>query len=506
MVPPPSTTPASRCSSAHGANDNGDQPAVSKSNYMSGNDQPGYPPNSPQQQSLCNSSGYPGQSGQSEYGDQTTNGTSYQTNQKSPAYNHPSPGYPNQNNYQNYHISPEQHQQVQKSPSQKNNCYQQENSNHYSTNSPNYEMYDHRQSGQYYGELDKNNVNARIKNMIMNKQGRGDHLTSPNNKDHPPNDYGGKKSIEANEESNHFLAFSHHLREGSLLQPGGGGYQHWDGHASTPNHNYDMQYYTPYDCNQNTKENGSAMEKFMKFAATDFEKFDKKTPTISYDYQRYHDPIRNLEKNFPTKRGFENNNNTLWGYNQFDEKSQQEFYCHQPKEEFPNITNELHNVKIEPKTEDEVNEEDSVFPKISYAPWTRRMEVIDRRFSRVPPKECEKWEEYRKKMNEERLDVKVKKEENYPFAGDGGPVCLESQGAWCCRQGGTEKPTPDHLRDGCCQGAQVEDSSIEQSEENQSISPNNCDSDKKGGDHLDSKNVIRSDVPECSCFPPDKGN
>jgi hypothetical protein len=58
--------------------------------------------------------------------------------------------------------------------------------------------------------------------------------------------------------------------------------------------------------------------------------------------------------------------------------------------------------------------------------------------------------------------AKVKKERpSYLFAGDGGPISLEKiKGSWCCRQGGIETPTPEHLRDGCCQGFQTADEQV----------------------------------------------
>jgi hypothetical protein len=58
--------------------------------------------------------------------------------------------------------------------------------------------------------------------------------------------------------------------------------------------------------------------------------------------------------------------------------------------------------------------------------------------------------------------AKVKTEEpSYMFAGDGGPIPLEkAKGSWCCRQGGIETPTPEHLRDGCCQGFQTADEQV----------------------------------------------
>ena len=59
--------------------------------------------------------------------------------------------------------------------------------------------------------------------------------------------------------------------------------------------------------------------------------------------------------------------------------------------------------------------------------------------------------------------AKVKTEQpSYLFAGDGGPTPLEKvKGSWCCRQGGIETPTPEHLRDGCCQGFQTADEQVQ---------------------------------------------
>jgi hypothetical protein len=61
-----------------------------------------------------------------------------------------------------------------------------------------------------------------------------------------------------------------------------------------------------------------------------------------------------------------------------------------------------------------------------------------------------------------RESANVKKEQpSYPFVGDGGPIPLEKiKGSWCCRQGGIETPTPEHLRDGCCQGFQTADEQV----------------------------------------------
>jgi len=449
MVPPPSTTPASRCSSAHGGSDT-DQPptSASKGNYMSGNEQPGYPPNSPQLRSSCNSSGYSGQTNQSEFGDQSmANGTtSYQGSQKSPAYSqsHPSPGY--------HHL--------QQSPSQKQNCFPQSSPSH--SSSPGYEMYDNRQGTQYYNEMDKNNVNARIKTMIMNKQNRCDILTSPNGKERH-GDYGGKRAMESSENTNHFLAFSHHLRDGSVLHPEGGGHPHWTGPPQAMSNHH---FYSHYDYNQNTKD-FSAMEKFMKFASADFDKIKPQSPMgmgkkmtafdECYSPCDYQDPIRTLEKSFPTKREH-HNNNELYAYYPNNQIPHQNYYpsrcfsdyCPDIKQETPDVYGGV-EIKSEPiMEEEEEEEEECLYPRISYAPSLRKHEVIHRNSD----KDLDTWAVYRKKMEDERSKAKVDEEaeEKHVFPGDGGPLRIDpTTGPWCCRLGGVEKPSPDHLKDGCCQ-------------------------------------------------------
>ncbi|XP_063220013.1 uncharacterized protein LOC134529638 [Bacillus rossius redtenbacheri] len=116
---------------------------------------------------------------------------------------------------------------------------------------------------------------------------------------------------------------------------------------------------------------------------------------------------------------------------------------------------------------------------------------------------------------DEKLAIKMDKW-SYKFQGDGGPAVIEKMpGAWCCRQGGIETPTPEHLRDGCCQGFQTAD----EQDIKQQWSPQpdsnveDCKNNKVYGsmsakefqDHLERlKNNVRAEVPDCNCFPPDK--
>ncbi|XP_017888438.1 DNA N6-methyl adenine demethylase isoform X2 [Ceratina calcarata] len=108
-------------------------------------------------------------------------------------------------------------------------------------------------------------------------------------------------------------------------------------------------------------------------------------------------------------------------------------------------------------------------------------------------------------------------EENteYKFRGDGGPAKVSAGvGSWCCRRGGTEQPTPEHLREGCCQGLQTRDEMLADSAEKSDVKTEGPQSPRSGSgvgsttklqDHLEKlKNNVRSEVPDCDCFPADK--
>ncbi|XP_039293360.1 DNA N6-methyl adenine demethylase isoform X2 [Nilaparvata lugens] len=124
------------------------------------------------------------------------------------------------------------------------------------------------------------------------------------------------------------------------------------------------------------------------------------------------------------------------------------------------------------------------------------------------------------------LDGVVKREHpGYVFCGEGGPNNLEKMdGSWCCRKGGTEAPSAEHLKDGCCQGLQTLDEVLETGEDGKDgkapkRETNTPDSVRSGEsavaaasvstkefqDHLEKlKNNVRTEVPDCNCFPPDK--
>lgn len=106
-------------------------------------------------------------------------------------------------------------------------------------------------------------------------------------------------------------------------------------------------------------------------------------------------------------------------------------------------------------------------------------------------------------------------EKNYKFRGDGGPAKVSPEtGSWCCRRGGTEQPTPEHLKDGCCQGLQTKDEILDESSQKDELktegshsprTPTAVTTTTKLQDHLDKlKNNVRTEVPDCDCFPADK--
>lgn len=93
-----------------------------------------------------------------------------------------------------------------------------------------------------------------------------------------------------------------------------------------------------------------------------------------------------------------------------------------------------------------------LYPKISYAPNFKNMEVIDRRFLSGETDGKTKWKNYQKDRVNEKTDNEEIKKENYLFEGEGGPISLKaSSGAWCCRLGGTEPPSAEHIKIGGCQ-------------------------------------------------------
>lgn len=71
-----------------------------------------------------------------------------------------------------------------------------------------------------------------------------------------------------------------------------------------------------------------------------------------------------------------------------------------------------------------------------------------------------------------RMDELSDLNKSYVFAGEGGPCELnDCSGPWCCRRGGTETPTPEHMKDGLCQGMRTQDEMTEPKEMNNNDEP-----------------------------------
>lgn len=120
-------------------------------------------------------------------------------------------------------------------------------------------------------------------------------------------------------------------------------------------------------------------------------------------------------------------------------------------------------------------------------------------------------------LNIIKNEEKPKAIPDYKFRGDGGPAKMSpGTGSWCCRRGGTEQPTPEHLKDGCCQGLQTKDEMLADSPQRielknegphspQTSSISTATTTTKLQDHLDKlKKNVRTEVPDCNCFPADK--
>lgn len=71
-----------------------------------------------------------------------------------------------------------------------------------------------------------------------------------------------------------------------------------------------------------------------------------------------------------------------------------------------------------------------------------------------------------------RMNELSELKKSYVFAGEGGPCELsDCTGPWCCRRGGTDTPTPEHMKDGLCQGMRTQDEMMESKELNNNEEP-----------------------------------
>lgn len=342
-----------------------------------------------------------------------------------------------------------------------------------------------------FSQSDRVNLNSRIKTMILNKQQSVEKLED------------GQK-VEENT-TGHFLSYSHHRRL-NYFSDGGG---HYD--------------YTP-------PTNTSALENFMKFAST----------------ENYTQPKWNNVNNQASQFSYQENSSldtkiapkvdaNFYSYNN-DNPSQQTHHnqvpysCHQTIEKhvpLPSIKNEIINNQTSIASHTNENfksvEEPSFIPKNAFQPQ------IDTANTFVKPElpyqnqdniKKEKNENSEKIIQEEpkSLSFEVKEikleKEAYIFEGTGGPVALDMHGgSWCCRRGGTDPPTSEHLKDGVCMGLQTQDEILEEKNPekknvNQTDVKTNNDKPNPAKDYTENieklKNNIKTEIPDCNCFPPDK--
>ncbi|XP_014246962.1 DNA N6-methyl adenine demethylase isoform X2 [Cimex lectularius] len=175
--------------------------------------------------------------------------------------------------------------------------------------------------------------------------------------------------------------------------------------------------------------------------------------------------------------------------------------------------------RMECTTESNLNVSSNISVKQAYwyqksEPWGPQTEFITTyqgkpSFDRIPfgtdPRRNELVEE---------LDMKdgilKKVPVNYAYHGSGGPADISStNGAWCCRQGGTGKPSPEHLEEGFCQGYQTQDEMLEEELEikkkmesiDMSKKPENM-TNQQYYEYIERlRKNIKAPIPECDCNP-----
>lgn len=508
MAPPQSTTPTSRSSSVHMDTGNGDTngnmtvngssphhgmngtmngrktPSHNSNAPGSGNAMPGYPLHQapPQliQQSLHNSSGYPGQDISS--GAVGENGMS-----SSPMWNNSNTSANGINNHQPNNNAGSANANGNTNASANRSVWNgggQDRPPSSMGHSPKVDSSPQHQHQHYQQEQSSSNntspVNSRLKTMILNKQqqqqysqmqqfaqpmfgqqqqmltppadGSGRQMMSP----HRPEQYGqqqhdsrppSRQSPNPSQNSaGHFLVEGHHLQRSVI--PEGGGIWEWGG-----------------DIQNNAHVNPvSAMENFVKFAELGDTEGEGSNSMKSFQ---------------GSQLGFQPMKNTIC---KSELKSDEDW-----------SDKKLFNDELRTSEYSRMQNEDNFFLKKS-----------------MNLGHCGGDENESISMN----SIKIK-EEPYLFRGDGGPMLLEkTSGSWCCRQGGTDKPSPEHLRDGCCpgQGLQTLDEAVESEsekpkEKNGRWSPEAAVSGttKDYQEHLDRlRNNVRAEVPDCDCFAADK--
>ncbi|GLV39217.1 Ten-Eleven Translocation (TET) family protein [Carabus blaptoides fortunei] len=409
---------------------------------------------------------------------------------------------------------------------------------------------------------DRLNLNSRIKTMILNKQ------QSMENKVEDGQRGDGNTT-------GHFLSYSHHRRM-NYYSDGGGSYDYNPGTNASALENFmkfaSTENYTQNKWNENTndrakpfsyQEQNSSLEKkctqgmrmdnyfgynedsyFHQKTNQDIENTQSDTKIAvagSYQFDKPPDihpenPILDdiIRQNTPQPNHSSTNELIVPKIEHI--QNSPDTFQHKPNEYQKNCEqntfpqNASESFKHKP-SEYQKNCEQNTFPKSD--PYQQQHKIPIHQFTldsdkRCPGKLADPYPNYNQQIPEIKpkledsgpynvkatvAEIKLE-QEAYVFEGDGGPAAIKIQGgAWCCRQGGTEAPTPEHLRDGACMGLQTQDEVLlEQSGDNNKKSNNQSEvkneksnPTKEFNDNIEKlKNNVKTEVPNCNCFPSDK--
>ncbi|XP_018309964.1 tet methylcytosine dioxygenase-like isoform X3 [Mycetomoellerius zeteki] len=281
-----------------------------------------------------------------------------------------------------------------------------------------------------------------------------------------------------------FLLHSHHPRVENL--PDGGGLWEW----TEGEHNHNNNDIDNKDDNTALPENGmTVFENFMKLTAENkSQSYDKDEDQHSWEAEGRNDKDQEIDdKSFQQRLCMDQIENTSF------EKSQKISENDGIKTDNLNFlkTNAADHMSFQDKCDSDRLIKQEVIEEHNYVHVSHDASNIVE--------------------NEENQEIT----RDYKFRGDGGPAKVSPcTGSWCCRRGGTEQPTPEHLRDGCCQGLQTKDEILDDSTEKAELknegphsprTPTTTTVTTKLQDHLDKlKNNVRTEVPDCNCFPADK--
>lgn len=363
----------------------------------------------------------------------------------------------------------------------------------------------------HFSQADRVNLNSRIKTMILNKQQSMESKLDESQK------------IDENSTTGHFLSYSHHRRL-NYYSDGGGPFD----------------FSPPY--------NGSALENMMKFATNETYTQPKSIDSNNANQVAYR-PF-----SYPDNSSLNRNNITDVKMEGNYQIARQNFPP--SSESSPNIIN---NQPYYPKTEDvqnlkSINVQNNqsnfqnnypappqvtlVSPKIPENTTCVPTDTIfikkepyqsynEENICKTEPPEIplnsEEKDNYlntetnilnnseHQNTNLEIKNIKIE-QESYLFKGSGGPAALQTPGgSWCCRRGGTDPPTSEHLKDGICMGLQTKDEVLEEKNpddknSNQTdMKKEKCDAAKEYNDNVEKlKNNLKTEIPECGCFPADK--